>query len=82
MEDIEASELIAAVAEPAGLVVFLLALGWAAVERGSVHAYVRQEWRAGSSETGRDLWSAFDEVLRPARPREAGRPHHFKEHSG
>lgn len=81
MEDIEASELIAAVAGPVGLVVFLLALGWAAVERGSVHAYVRQEWRSGSSATGRDLWSAFDDELRPARPREAGSPRHFREHS-
>jgi hypothetical protein len=47
VEDMDASELIVAVAEPAGLILFLLVLGWAAVERGSVHAYVRLRWRSG-----------------------------------
>jgi hypothetical protein len=82
VKDLEGSELIVAVAEPAGLILFLLALGWAAVERGSVHAYVRREWRSGSRAAGRDWVSVFDDVLRRARPGAAGRAHHLKEHSG
>ena len=82
MKDLEGSEVIVAVAEPAGLILFLLALGWAAVERGSVHAYVRRQWRSGSRAAGRDWFSVFDDVLRRARPGAAGRAHHLKEHSG
>lgn len=82
MEDMDASELIVTVAEPAGLILFLLVLGWAAVERGSVHAYVRLQWRSGSRAAGRDWFSVFDDVLRRARPGAAGRAHHLKEHSG
>ena len=57
--------MIAAVARTVGLVVFLLALGWAAWSAASVHCVtVRQDRRSGSSATGRDPWSAFDDELR------------------
>ena len=81
MEDMDAPELIVTVAEPAGLILFLLALGWAAVKRGSVHAYVRLQWRSGSRAAGRDWFSVFDDVLRRARPGAAGRAQHLEEHS-
>jgi hypothetical protein len=77
----DAAELIVAVAGPAGLILFLLAVGWAAVQRGSVHAYMRQQWPADSAAGGGDWMSVFDEVLsRP--PGAAGRGHYPKEHSG
>lgn len=82
MEDVDASELIAALAGPAGLVLFLLALGWAAIERGSVHAYVRQQWRFGSNPAGWNSSSVLDDVLEPARRDDEGSAHQVKEHSG
>ncbi len=82
MEDMTALELIFAVAGPAALILFLLGMGWAAIERGSVHAYVRQRWRCRGTATGRGWLSMVDEKLRPARPHGTRTKHHFKEHSG
>lgn len=79
MADLDASELIVAVAGPAGLVLFLLTLGWAAVERGNVHAYMREQWHSDPSAAKRDGFSVLDEGLSSAGPNDTARTPQFKE---